>query len=152
MEAGARWPIAAGATAGRWGGDMTLGAQQQHGHDRMYIEARIREEIARSRRYGHPFAIVTFEAIPGTDGVPVHTRVDAVSAIIQQQVRPSDVVARAFDDVIVLLLVETDAAGASDAVFRLRSRLQGHGRWTITTYTFPADADAIAALPALHVA
>ncbi|HEY8173763.1 MAG TPA: hypothetical protein VIH21_11810 [Dehalococcoidia bacterium] len=118
----------------------------------MYIQERIREEIARAGRYGHSFAIVTFEAIPASDGIPLRTHVDQAASIVEASVRPSDVVARAFDDIVVLLLVETDAAGAHDALFRVRSRLQGHGRWKITAYNFPTDASSIESLSVLSVA
>jgi GGDEF domain-containing protein len=118
-------------------------------HDRRYLQDRLREEIDRHARYGHPFAVVVLEALPAADGIPVRQRVDAAIEALRSQLRPSDVIARAFEDVIALLLVETDAAGAHDALLRLRGRLAriGPAAWRITSYNYPKDATRIAALP-----
>jgi hypothetical protein len=131
---------------------MATPGSPRRGHDRMYIESRIREEVARSKRYAHPFSIATFEIVPAADGVPIRQHIDYAVAAIEATVRPSDVVAHAFDDVVVLLLIETDAAGARDCLMRVRNRLINHGHWNVTLYDYPADADRIEAMTMLSVA
>lgn len=124
----------------------------RHGHDRLYIQSRIREEVARAKRYGHPFSIATFECLPAADGVAMRDRIDYALAVIETSVRPSDVVAHAYDDVVVLLLVETDPTGARDALLRVRNRLINHGHWNVTLYDYPLDADRIENMSLLAVA
>ena len=124
------------------------------GHDRAYLQSRIREEIDRARRYGHPFSLLVLEAHPANDGIPIRRKVDHAIERVCAGLRPSDIVARAFDDTVVILLVETDAAGARDALFRLRNRLFQVGKlsWNISALTFPRDGDAIEVLPAFTAA
>ncbi len=124
------------------------------GHDRPYLQSRIREEMDRARRYGHPFSLLLLEAHPAADGVPIRKKVDLAIERVCAGLRPSDIVARAFDDTVVVLLVETDATGARDALFRLRNRLFNAGKasWSIASFTYPRDKDAIGALPALIAA
>ena len=123
-------------------------------HDRPYLQSRIREEMDRARRYGHPFSILVLEAHPAVDGLPVRKKVDMVIERVCAGLRPSDIVARAFDDTVVVLLVETDATGARDALFRLRNRLfnAGMASWSIASFTYPRDEDAIGALPVFTAA
>lgn len=109
------------------------------GHDRRYLQDRVREEIDRFRRHGHAFSLLVFEARPVSDGVPVRRKIDGAIEILSGDLRPSDVAARAFEDVIAVLLIETDAEGAKDALFRLRGKLAplGGTTWHIDTYTYP---------------
>jgi len=118
-------------------------------HDRRYLQDRIREEIDRQSRHGHPFAIFVFEAQPMADGATVRHRVNEAIESIRPQLRPSDVIARVFEDAIAVLLVETDAWGAKHALLRLRGRLATLGSlaWRIETYVYPKDAQAIESLP-----
>jgi GGDEF domain-containing protein len=118
-------------------------------HDRRYLQDRIREEIDRAARHGHPFALFLFEAQPIADGVSVRQRIDAAIDAIRPQLRPSDVIARTFEDAIGVLLVETDVWGAKHAMLRLRGRLATLGSlaWRIETYVYPKDAETIAGLP-----
>lgn len=121
-------------------------------HDRAYMRSRVREEMARARRYNRPFAVVTFEAIPVSDGIPIRKKIEYALHIIDEKVRPSDVVARVFDDMVAVLFVETDAHGANDALMRLRNRLLGSGHWEIIIYLFPNDEASMEAMPLLHAA
>lgn len=124
------------------------------GHDRPYLQSRIREEIDRARRYGHPFSLLILEAHPAADGLPIRKKVDLAIERVCAGLRPSDIVARAFDDTVVILLVETDATGARDALFRLRNRLFNAGKasWSVASFTFPRDEEAIEALPVFTAA
>jgi GGDEF domain-containing protein len=123
-------------------------------HGRDYIQARLREEVARHARHGHPFGLLVFEARTG-DGVPLRVKLDALAGALATRLRPSDVIARVFDDTIVVLLVETDSAGSHDVLFRLRSLLAQAGMgtsWQIECLNYPQDDDALAALPLMSAA
>jgi GGDEF domain-containing protein len=122
-------------------------------HDRAYMQARLHEEIARARRYSRRFAILLFEAVPSVDGLPVRRKVEYALTAINATVRPSDVVARVFEDTVMVLLVEADARGARDALIRIRNRVARQaGNWQVTTYTFPEHEQAIEELPVLAAA
>jgi len=123
------------------------------GHGRDYIQARIREEIARSARFGHPFSLLIFEEVPSADGILPHKKIELGIAALAGVVRKSDVIAHAFDDTIVVLLVETDVAGAKDALMHMRERLARYaGSWQVTVYDFPAHQAEIETLPLLTAA
>ena len=64
------------------------------GHDRPYLQSRIREEMDRARRYGHPFSLLVLEAHPAADGLPIRKRVDMAIERVCAGLRPSDIVAR----------------------------------------------------------
>ena len=123
-------------------------------HDRRYLQDRVLEEIDRHRRHGHEFALLIFEARPVSDGVPVRRKIDDALQILRESLRPSDVAVRAFDDLIAVLLIETDRHGAADALFRLRGRIArlGGTTWHIDAYTYPADARAMNELSLLTAA
>ena len=119
-------------------------------HDRPYLQSRIHEESARYARHGHPFALLVFEAVATNDGVPVRRKLDWLEEVLRAHVRPSDVIARAFDDTIVALLVQTGADGARDALFRLRRLIAESGTgasWRPAMYAYPADAALINTSP-----
>src|SRR6185295_5545976 len=109
-----------------------------------YMQSRLREEIARARRHNTPFTLVQFESIPA-DGLPMHEKMKYALDVVSASVRTSDVVALAFDDTIVALLVQTDILNAKDALQRIRSRVAQHsGMWRLSAYVYPDDVEAIA--------
>ncbi len=122
-------------------------------HDRPYIQSRIREEIARGKRHGHPFTLLVFEEVPAPDGIAPHKKMEYGLQALRGFARVEDVVARAFEDTIVVLLVETDARGAKDALLRMRNRLaRGAGAWQVTMYQYPQHEAVIEALALLTAA
>jgi hypothetical protein len=122
-------------------------------HGREYIQARIREEIGRATRFGHPFALLIFEEIPAADGIAQRKKMEYGLAALAGVARTCDAIARAFDDTIVVLLVETDARGAKDALMHMRERLaRGAGSWQVTVYDFPKHQAEIERLPLLTAA
>lgn len=122
-------------------------------HDRAYMQSRLREELARAQRYERRFALLLFEAIPSSDGMPIRKKMEIALDAIRATIRPSDVVARCFDDTVLVLLVEADARSAHDALLRIRNRVARQaGNWQVTTLTFPEHAEEIAALPVLAAA
>lgn len=117
------------------------------------MQARIREEIARAKRHNHPFALLVFQLLPSSDGILARKKMEAGLQALNASIRDYDVVGRAFDDTIAVLLIETDARGAHDALLRIRNRLaRAAGNWQVTTYTFPAHEALIEQLPLLTAA
>jgi hypothetical protein len=83
----------------------------------------------------------------------MHQKMKYALDVVTASVRTSDVVALAFEDTIVALLVQTDVPSAKDALQRIRSRVaQQSGTWSLSAWVFPDDAEAIAALPLLTAA
>lgn len=116
-------------------------------HDRSYMQSRLYEELARARRYSRPFSLIVLQALPSTDGLPVGQKLMAALDTIADSVRPSDVIARLYDDTILLLLVETDARNARDALQRVGGRVARlAGRWQVRQLSFPEHAQKIEAL------
>jgi hypothetical protein len=121
--------------------------------DRHRLRARLEEETERSVRYRHRFALLLFEALPASDGLPIRQKMALALHAVEAVVRGSDVIARPYDDVLAVILVETDAAGAHDALFRIRQRIiDAAGTWKVTTLLFPEQADAIGAMTFLQAA
>jgi hypothetical protein len=117
------------------------------------MRSRLREALGAGARYGRPFSLVLVEALPGTDGHPVRARIRAVTGALVEDLRPSDVIATVFEDTVAVLLAETDADTARDAVFRMRALLARHGgAWRIATYSYPAEREAIERLSLLEAA
>ena len=90
-------------------------------------------EIERSLRYGRRFVLALcdlddFKRINDTDGHPAGDRaLEAVAALLEGTVRASDFAFRIGGDEFALLLPETDAAEAQDAVGRIVAALAGDG-------------------------
>jgi diguanylate cyclase (GGDEF)-like protein len=88
-------------------------------------------EIERSTRYGRRFVLALcdldeFKKINDTDGHPAGDRaLEAVAALLEGTVRASDFAFRVGGDEFALLLPETDAAEAQDAVGRIVTALAG---------------------------
>ena len=90
-------------------------------------------EIERSLRYGRRFVLALcdlddFKSINDTDGHPAGDRaLEAVAALLEGTVRATDFAFRVGGDEFALLLPETDAAEAQDAVGRIVAALAGDG-------------------------
>ena len=88
-------------------------------------------EIERSLRYGRHFVLALcdlddFKSINDTDGHPAGDRaLEAVAALLQDTIRASDFAFRVGGDEFALLLPETDADEAHDAVRRIVTALSG---------------------------
>ena len=86
-------------------------------------------EIERSLRYGRRFVLALcdlddFKSINDTDGHPAGDRaLEAVAALLEGTVRASDFAFRIGGDEFALLLPETDADEAQDAVGRIVAAL-----------------------------
>lgn len=122
-------------------------------HDRTYMQYRLREELGRGQRYHREFAVLVFEMAPSTDGLSERKKMRLALHAIGETVRPSDVIAHVYEDAIAVLLVETGARDANDALMRIRIKLAAAaGTWQVTVYHFPEHSDAIGRLPMLTAA
>jgi diguanylate cyclase (GGDEF)-like protein/PAS domain S-box-containing protein len=92
---------------------------------------RLRDELERSRRYGHPFSLLMldldhFKDINDAYG---HLAGDealfSVAALIQEEARVVDVVARYGGEEFAVILPETSAMGALDLAERIRRIVAG---------------------------
>ena len=98
-------------------------------------------ELARARRYGHPFALAFFDLdnFKKVNDRYGHAQGDEVLRVVggvaQRHLRATDCLARLGGDEFVLLLPDTDQAGAQTAVSKLHaemlSQMQVH-RWPVT--------------------
>jgi hypothetical protein len=117
------------------------------------MQSRLREEIARAKRHGRQFGVVMFEEVPSADGLRLRQKLEYGMKALTATARDYDIVVRAYDDTIAVLLIETDARGMRDALFRLRSCMTRQaGSWKVTAYHYPEDAETIEALPLLSAA
>jgi diguanylate cyclase (GGDEF)-like protein len=88
-------------------------------------------EIERSMRYGRRFVLALcdlddFKRINDTDGHPAGDRaLEGVAALLERSIRASDYAFRIGGDEFALLLPETDAAEAQEAVERIVAALAG---------------------------
>jgi len=96
------------------------------------FQARLAEELARSRRHGLPLGAVLlgidhFAALNSRYGRPIGDAVLAeVALLLKLLVRESDVLARLTGDRFVVILPETDTAAAVRCAERLQRSLEEH--------------------------
>jgi diguanylate cyclase (GGDEF)-like protein len=99
---------------------------------RRYFDARIEEEIERSKRYGTPFSVVMididdFKLLNDTHGHLVGDRVlRAISAIVRSQMRGVDTAARYGGEELSLILPRTEMVAAYNQAERIRSSIADH--------------------------
>lgn len=96
---------------------------------RRYFDARVDEEIARARRYGHPFAIVMididdFKRMNDSHGHLVGDRaLREVAAAIRDELRTVDIAARYGGEELALILPRTELVAALGLAERVRARV-----------------------------
>jgi hypothetical protein len=130
-----------------------MDAQNPRLLDRLQLRQRIAEELERSRRHGHAFGLLVFEAVTANDGLPLRQKMRAALDAIEAVVRVSDMIARPYEDMLAVVLVETDATGTRDALFRIRQRIADRaGTWRVTVLHFPEHAQTITAMAFLEAA
>ncbi len=122
-------------------------------HARAYLQARLREEIARASRHQTRFALIVFEETPSADGLPIGQKMEYGLQALSSAVRDCDIVGQVFEDTVAVLLIDTTRVDAHDALLRMRDRLSRHaGTWHVTEYHFPEHAAALETLPLLTAA
>ncbi|MBP2310945.1 diguanylate cyclase [Azospirillum soli] len=99
--------------------------------NRRFFLERAQEEIARSRRYGHPLSVLMtdidhFKRINDTHG---HAAGDEAlkrfANLLRDDLRPSDLIGRYGGEEFVVLLPETELADAPAVAERLRAKVEG---------------------------
>jgi diguanylate cyclase (GGDEF)-like protein len=99
---------------------------------RRYFDARIEEEIERSKRYGTAFSVVMmdvddFKRLNDTHGHLVGDRVlRAVAGIVKGQMRGVDTAARYGGEEIALILPRTEMVAAYNQAERIRAAIADH--------------------------
>jgi diguanylate cyclase (GGDEF)-like protein len=94
---------------------------------RRYFDARIEEEIERSKRYGTPFSVVMmdiddFKLLNDTHGHLVGDRVlRAISSVVRAQMRGVDTAARYGGEELALILPRTEMVAAYNQAERIRA-------------------------------
>jgi diguanylate cyclase (GGDEF)-like protein len=117
------------------------------------MQVRVREEIARARRDGTPlsYVIIDLDDFKRVNDVRGHQAGDEllrqVAAVLQQELRPYDQVARYGGDEFVLLLPGSDEATARAVAERVRDTmagsLVGNCSLGVAEWHEPLDADAL---------
>jgi diguanylate cyclase (GGDEF)-like protein len=115
---------------------------------RRYFDARIEEEVERSKRYGSAFSVVMmdvddFKNLNDTYGHLVGDRVlKAIANIVKAQMRGVDTAARYGGEEIAVILPRTEMVGAYSLAERIR---EGIAELRITTDEEPPRALAVTA-------
>ncbi len=105
-----------------------------------YLQQRLEEEFERAARFGHTLSLIMldiddFKQYNDRYGHPKGDKVlQAVSSIIRQNLREIDVAARYGGEEFVVVLPETDVAGALAVAERIRKSMSQH--------PFPSHDDA----------
>jgi diguanylate cyclase (GGDEF)-like protein len=96
---------------------------------RRYFDARIEEEVERSKRYGTGFSVVMldvddFKKLNDTHGHLVGDRVlRAIANVVKQQMRGVDTAARYGGEEVVVILPRTEMVGAYTQAERIRAAI-----------------------------
>ncbi len=115
---------------------------------RRYFDARIDEEIERSRRYTSPFSVIMmdvddFKKLNDTYGHLVGDRVlKAIANVVKAQMRGVDTAARYGGEEIAMILPRTEMVGAYNLAERIREAI---AELRITTDEDPPKALAVTA-------
>ncbi|MEO6577664.1 MAG: GGDEF domain-containing protein [Candidatus Limnocylindria bacterium] len=120
---------------------------------RSAILARLRLEVAESRRYRHPFAAVIVD-VDGFADVNTEHGIDAGDAVLREvalrarvRVREADALGRIGSDAFLVLLPHTEAAGASTFADALR---RGIGARPVQLATRPLAVTVSAGISVMH--
>ncbi|HHM06200.1 MAG TPA: diguanylate cyclase [Gammaproteobacteria bacterium] len=101
-------------------------------YNHRYFQERLAVEVARSHRGGHQFSLVFldvdyFKTYNDTHGHPTGDELlRGVSEMLQRWLRKSDLAARYGGEEFVILLPETDKAGARELAERIRREIAEH--------------------------
>ena len=124
-------------------------------HKRWYFERRLHEEVIRSTRYGHVFALILWEPRLLLGEVLGDEAIARVGEVIKDALRQTDLAAQLDGARFAALLVECDLNTARTVAFRMKNSLasrvrSGPGTWRAGLAIFPDEGVDEATL--LHVA
>lgn len=101
-------------------------------HNRRYLDRRLTEEVARSKRYGLELSILMldidhFKRVNDTYGHQAgDITLSTLSSLIKHDLRDLDVVARYGGEEFLVICTNTDIAGATMVAERLRKLVESH--------------------------
>lgn len=104
-----------------------------------YLRSALDKEVARARRFGEKFSIIMLDVDHLKDYNDVHGHLRGsevlrrLAQLVLAQMRGADVVAKYGGDEFVVILPQTDRAGASILAERIRSAIEEH--------EFPGESD-----------
>jgi pyridoxal biosynthesis lyase PdxS len=114
--------------------------------DASQFRTRVAQEIARSKRSGVTFTVVTFTVVAEYGEHPALTCVRALPSLMED-VRGTDTVCRVEDDCIAALLIDAHVSGSAAAAERLVAGLREHAdRWDTRIVEYPGNEDSLAEL------
>jgi len=103
-----------------------------HLYNRRYFFVRFHQELERARRYQRPLSCLIldidhFKVVNDTYGHLTGDQVlQDIAQILQKQCRQSDLIGRYGGEEMIILLPETDAAGALAIAERIREAIRAH--------------------------
>lgn len=108
-----------------------------------YLEARLKEELARGARIGCIFSLACWQLrlLPGE--VPGSELLSQAAELIKAGLRGYDIPARIDEHRFVAILLDAPLESASTVAFRIKGdlqvRVQSAGRWQAGISSFPVD-------------
>ena len=117
-----------------------------------YFRSYLEQEVARSRRYRHPFSLCLFSIHGPSEGPEKEKAIREVAELIRKRARVSDLVGR-WGERFFLLLPETDKAWGEKVVKSLKRKmeectaaLRGSVESRAAIVEYPLDADSATGL------
>jgi GGDEF domain-containing protein len=120
-------------------------------YESWYFERRVHEEVQRSARYGHTFAVIFWEPrlLPGE--VLEDEAITRIGTVIKDSLRQTDLAAQLERTRFAALLVECEQNTARTVAYRMKNSLSSRARggpatWRTGVAVFPDDGIDMATL------
>ena len=110
------------------GSDDAIATSEEALHDRgllalWYIRLRLEQELDRSRRAGHPLAVILLSPNPPLGGRAPEEALTAAAVAVSASARRADLVGWLDADTIVVVLPDSDDSGARQAAQRWKNQI-----------------------------